>query len=193
MTQLRFANVISIFIGQRLCQTLKNSVNILLHHMAFCEGGDLYECGEHKFFATEFTLHENSRSSWRSVLCALVFDKNRCYSRWLQRLCTSLKKNFLIMLLSHMTFSKEWGIGCIWKPGSTKWKLRFSCHFLVLDDVSTMFDSEGSPVSLHMPRSWLSESTSCSLCLVGFILPFHFAAVLLSVHLFGHIQQIAQW
>lgn len=73
----------------------------------------------------------------------------------------------------------------------TQRKHRSSCHFLVLDDVSTKFDSEGSPVSLHLSPSWLPESTSCSLCLVGFILPFHFAAVLLSVHLFGHIQQTA--
>lgn len=75
MTQWRFANVISISTGQRLCQTLKNSVNILLDHMAFCEWGDVYECGEHNLFPIEFTLHENARSSWRLVFCALILTR----------------------------------------------------------------------------------------------------------------------
>lgn len=189
MTQWCFANVISISIGQRLCQTLKNSVNILLDHMAFCEWGNVHECGWHNLFPIEFTLHKNSRSSWRLVICALIFDKNRCCSRWLQRLCTSLKKNFHIMLLSHMTFSRMrcWMYLNVW---FTQRKLRSSCHFLVLDDVSTIFDSEGSPVLLHLPPSWLPESTSYSLCLVGSILPFHFAAVLLSVRLFDTFNRL---
>lgn len=169
MTQWRFANVISISIGQWLGQTLKNSVNILSDHMAFCEWGDVDECGEHNLFPIEFTSHKYSRSSWRLVICALIFDKDRCCSRWLQRLCTSLKNNFLIMLLSHMTFSRmrRWMFLNAW---FTQRKLCSSCHFLVLDDVSTI---PSFATFASILASWVNilQSLSC-----GFYTPLSFCS-----------------